>query len=169
LFLRRLRSVLLVGLTGLRPLDQWGRWGEVLAVLRRELLGTLDEAGQAALVLVDVLEDTTRPRRESDAEDRPDVRIRHRGEHSLIEALDRLDRLGEEHPLLQIVEGLISRTRVVLLADAGPQCGAFAVLVVVVEARLVLAAGAAGFDHPVDDRLGRVGDPRAPGRLGGGL
>src|SRR5699024_3685041 len=79
------------------------------------------------------------------------IGIRHRGEHSLVEAFDRLDRLSEEHPLLQVGEGLIGRTRIVLLADPGPQCGALAVLVVVVEARLVLAAGAAGFDHPVDD------------------
>src|SRR5829696_5606035 len=55
---------------GLGALDQRGGRGEALAVLLGELLGALDEAGEAAFVAVDVLEDASGPAREPDAHDR---------------------------------------------------------------------------------------------------
>src|SRR5688572_28087418 len=65
-----------VRLAALGLLDQRGGRLEALAVLPGELTRAGDEAGEAALVAVDVLQDATGPAREPDAQDRPDVRVR---------------------------------------------------------------------------------------------
>src|SRR5438045_4106510 len=67
------------------------------------------EAGDAALVAVDVLEGAAAPARETDAEDRADVPVGDRLDHALVEALDRLDRLGEQHPLLEVAQRNLRR------------------------------------------------------------
>src|SRR3954471_9293055 len=85
--LLRLIEVLLAGL-GLR--DQRGRRVEALAVGGGELTRAGDEAGEAPVVAVGVLEDAARPAGEPDAHDRPDVRVGDRLDHALVEALDRL-------------------------------------------------------------------------------
>ena len=70
-------------------------------------------------------------------EDRADVGVGDGLEHALVEALDRLERLGEQHPLLDVLER--DRRRVLDrregLAQARPEASALAVLVVLVEAR----------------------------------
>src|SRR5204863_7623277 len=91
-------------LAAVRLLDERGRRLEALAVTLGQLARSGHEAGRAALVAVDVLEHSAGPAGEADAEDRADVGVGNRLDHALVEALDRLDRLDEQHPLLQVIE-----------------------------------------------------------------
>src|SRR5215218_8952917 len=152
-----------VGLVALGALDERGRRGETLAVGGGELLGPLDEAGEAVvglgLISVDVLEHAAGPAGEADAHDRADVRVGDRLDHALVEALDRLDRLDEQHPLLEVAQRDRRRVRDrrERLAQALPEPGALAVGVLVEAAALELAGAVVLVEHRGDDLLGRVG------------
>src|SRR3954447_25067394 len=127
------RRVVDVRLAALGLLDERGWRLEAPALARRQLAGARDEAGQAALVAVNVLDPAPGPAREADAEDRADVRVGDRHDHPLVQALDRLDRLDEQHPLLEVAQvdlrGVADdRERV---AQPAPQPRAPAVLVLV--------------------------------------
>src|ERR1700754_4065185 len=93
-FGRECRSFYASGGVG-RPLAQALRHLEAVAVLACELIGPRDEARHATRVALDVLHPATRPGREPDPEDRADVGVGHGGEHALVEAFLRLDRLDE--------------------------------------------------------------------------
>src|SRR3954469_1770415 len=108
-----------VRLAGVGLLDQRRRRLEALAVLLRELARPGDETGQAAVVAVDVLQHAARPAREADAHDGADVGVGHGLDHALVEALDALHRLDEEHPLLQVAQ--VDRGRVLDRRERVPQ------------------------------------------------
>src|SRR5690606_30238848 len=127
------RGGLLEDLALLRLLHQRGRRLEVAAVALRQFTRPRDEALEPALVLVHVLHHTTGPRRETDPEDRADVGVLHRVEHAFVEALDRLQRLGEQHPLLEVLERHVSAAAAPGLPQPRPQSDPLAVLVVLVE------------------------------------
>ncbi len=128
--------------------DERGGRLEAVAAGGGELAGTRHETGQAALVLVRVLQRTAGPRRESAAEDRPDVRGGDRGDRALVEAGDRLQRPGEQHPLLQVLQRQHRAAGAVPCPQARPEAEAAAVLVVVGEAAPGRPALAASLLHP---------------------
>src|SRR5690606_24716475 len=166
--LRLGRSLVDLALLGL--LHQRGGRLEVVAVALGEFPRPRHETLQASLVLVDVLDHATGPRRETDAHDRADVGVLDGVEHALVEALHRLERLGEEHALLQVLERHVAAARVEGLPQARPQPRPLALVVVLVEtgARRT-ALTVVLVDHPVDDGLGRVCLPRAARGLDGFL
>src|SRR5262245_34093044 len=69
------RKPLLVDLAVFGLGDEGGGWGEVVAVAVGQFTGAGYEAGQAALVAVDVLDHAAGPRGEADAEDGADVGV----------------------------------------------------------------------------------------------
>src|ERR1700729_3060951 len=93
-----------VNLSALGPLDQRRGRREPLAIALGELAGAGYEAGQTPVVSVDVLQDAAGPARETDAHDRTDVGIGDGFDHALLQAPDRLDRLDEQHPLLEVLQ-----------------------------------------------------------------
>src|SRR3954454_11721339 len=137
---RALRVV--VGLAALGLLDQRRGRLEALAVALGQLARPGDEARQPALVAVDVLEHAAGPAREPDAHDRPDVGVGHRLDDALVEALDRLDGLDEEHALLEVGERHVEVLTAEGVAQALPQPGALAVLVLVEPGALQAARAA---------------------------
>src|SRR5580765_4669344 len=95
------------GLALRRHVTEILRGAQLLAVGVGQLVGTLDERVDAdravgGLVAGDELGSATGRRREADAEDRADVRVGRRGDHTLLEALGRLDGLAHEHALLEV-------------------------------------------------------------------
>src|SRR4051794_8846023 len=91
----RFGRAVLVGLAALGTGDQRRRRLEALAVAPGELAGPRGEAGDPALVAIDVREPPAAPSREADAQDGADVAVGDRLDDALVEALDRLDGLGE--------------------------------------------------------------------------
>src|SRR5690606_35073159 len=137
--LRRDRLLVEVELAALGLLHQRRRRLEAVAVALGALARAGDErlragAVDGVLVAVDVLEHAARPAGEADAEDRADVRVRDRLDDALVEALHRLDRLDEQHPLLEVLERDVEVVAAEGLLQPRPQPLALAVLVVV-EAR----------------------------------
>src|SRR5574338_61766 len=110
-------------------LEQRRRRREALAVTLREFPGASCEGTHADVV--DELDRTTGPGRESPAEDRTDVRVARRFQHALVEAAHRLDRLRVEHPVLDVLERDRASAALEHL-ESGPQ-RLLAVLRVVVE------------------------------------
>src|SRR5215468_10497754 len=143
----RSESLAVVGLLA----QQW-TGPEALPVPIGQLIGARHESRYA--VSVDVLQHATGPGREADAHDGADVRVRHGGDDVLLQAPHRLDRLGEQQPLLQLLQvdvgGLAAHRE--LGRQAGPERDALTVLVVE-EARTAQASRAAQLDHPVDNHL----------------
>src|SRR5436305_8271706 len=123
--------LVVVGLAALGLLDQRGGRLEALAVALGQLAGARDEPREAAFVAVDVLQHAARPAREPDAHDRSDVGVGHRLDDALAEALDRLDRLDEQHALLEVLEGDVEVGAPEGVLQALPQPGALAVGVLV--------------------------------------
>src|SRR4051794_7048475 len=152
---RALRVV--VGLAALGLLDQRRGRLEALAVALGQLAGARDEPGQPALVAVDVLEHAAGPAREPDAHDRADVGVGDRLDDALVEALDRLDGLDEEHALFEVDERPVEVVAPERVLQARPQPGALAVLAVLVEAGAGQAPAAVELvEHAVDDLRRRV-------------
>src|SRR5205823_5327954 len=116
-----------------------------------------------AVVAVDVLEHSTGPAREADAEDRADVRVGHRLDHALVEALDRLDRLDEQHALLQVFERDVELAAAERLGEARPEPRALAILVLIEAGALQAARPVELVEHAVDHGLRRMGVPPAAG------
>src|SRR3954447_8494400 len=144
---RALRVV--VGLAALGLLDQRRGRLEALAVALGQLARPGDEPGDPALVTVDVLEHAPGPAGEADAHDRADVGVGDRLDDALVEALDRLDGLDEQHPLLEVPQRDPRRVldRRERLAQAGPQPRAPAVRVLVEPLALELAGALVLVEH----------------------
>src|SRR3954449_1041621 len=113
--------LVVVGLAALGLLDQRRGRLEALAVALGQLARPRDEAGEAPVVSVDVLEHAAGPAREPDAHDRPDVGVGHRLDDALVEALDGLDGLDEEHALLEVGERDVEVGTAEGVAQALPQ------------------------------------------------
>jgi hypothetical protein len=121
-----------------------------------------DEVDLLSSSLVDVLDDTTRPRREADAEDRSDVRVGHGRQHASSKHFTvssasakniRSSRSSNGTSPLPNLNATRRRDHSAVRLPASP---------VVVEARAGRAALAAELVHrPVDDGLGRVRVPSA--------
>src|SRR4029079_4211624 len=95
-----------------------------------------DSPLEPAAVLVGVLQHTAGPAGVADAEDRTDVGVGDGGEHALVVALDRFERLDEEQPLLEVLERdrcRVQRGVAEVLGEARPQPGPLAVVGVLVE------------------------------------
>src|SRR5665809_42943 len=156
------------------------RGPEPLAVGVGQLVGAVAERGQAdggagvvrVLVAGHKLGRATGVRREADAHDRTDVGRGGRLDDPLLEALRGLERLREQHPVLDVLQrDLLSRDRE-RLTEAGPQSLPLAGLVVLEEAGALEPRRAAELDHLRDhDRAGVLLVPRAVtlGGLAGGL
>src|SRR5947209_6516745 len=149
-----------IHLTALGLLDQRGRGLEAAAVALGELPRPSNEGGWTrpvlrVLVAVDVLKDAAGPAGEADAEDRADVRVRRGLDHTLVKALDRLERLREQHALLEVAQ--IDRARIVDgregVPQAGPQAGPLPIRVLVEAAAVELPGPVELVEHAVDDLL----------------
>src|SRR3954452_24985334 len=136
--------------------SQRRRWGEPVAVPRRELVGPGHETGDTTRVLLDVLGNPAGPRREADAEDRADVGVRRGRQDPLVEALDRLERLGEQHPLLRVDEGDSIWAAAEVLDQTWPQPESLALLVVIEAGARAAPLATELLDHPIQDGVARM-------------
>src|SRR2546423_696821 len=162
---RRLPSgVLLDPLPALGLQRQRLRHLEPLAVLLAQLLRPRHEAGDAAVVAVDVLDHAAGPGREADAQDRADVRLGDRTQHALVQAAHRIQRLGEEHALLHVLERDPVARLAEVLGQTRPQPRALPVYVFVETGAGRAAAAPEVVDHTVDHRLQAVFHPVRTGR-----
>src|SRR3954452_19490129 len=148
------------GLALLGHLDEAVGGGEAGAVLRAELTGAGDEAGEAlagaAVVALHELHGAAGEGGVADAHDRADVGRRRGLDDALLEALRGLDRLDEEVAVLEVLDVRRLGVRREELGETGPQRAAAAVLVVLVEALAAQAAGSALLEHPVHHGFTRV-------------
>src|SRR4051794_32493008 len=124
---------------GSSHLDQDLGRREAVTVLGPQPLTQLDEGLGAHEI--DVAGSTARVGRESEAEDRADIRLARVGDHAFLDAAGRLERLRDEETLLQLlhVEKLALAMRGLQILQARPQAF-WAVFRIIVEALPVLAA-----------------------------
>src|SRR5687767_1502047 len=126
------RDELGVEVRGVPRREGLGR-GEAVAVGLGQLAGAGDEALDTALVAVDVLQDAAGPAGEADTHDRADIGVGDGLDDALVDALDRLEGLDEEHALLQVLEvdrgGILDRRERVAQARPEPRLLAVRVLV----------------------------------------
>src|SRR4051794_29034777 len=84
-----------------RHFDQDPGRREAVAVLRLQLPAQVDENLRPHEI--DVAESAARVGRESETEDRADIRLARVGDHALLDAAGRLERLRDEEALLQFL------------------------------------------------------------------
>lgn len=87
------------------------------AVTLRQLVGARNESCDTFGELVDVADDATGPSGETDAEERTDVGIGCAAQHAFVEAVCGIDRLGDQHPTLHVLEGDLGVTGAKFVPD----------------------------------------------------
>src|ERR1700758_2334279 len=140
------------------------RWVKPLPVLGGQLPRPRDESRSTAGVTNHELRRAAGPRRESDPHDRPDVGVRRRRQHTLVEALLRFQRLGEQHPVDHVLQRWPRLPGLKRRLQTRPQADPFAVGVLV-ETGALQPRRPPDRDHLVDDRLRRMGHVGATGVL----